>query len=125
MDRTCNEGKVSVHLRPESSRRQKGVGSIKNDVRVYGSASAVSNSVSRRCSIASSVSSLVQAQKGIVSRREATTSLVQLILDAKRDVHHRVEACFHVLYLQSAFPDVFDLVSPPFPIGDTSKVGNS
>ena len=64
---------------------------------------------------------LVQGQKGIVSRREATTSLVQLILDAKRDVHHRVEACFHVLYLQSAFPDVFEPVLPPLVSGQTTQ----
>lgn len=62
------------------------------------------------------LTAVVQCKKGNVSRRQATNSLVQLILDSKGDLHDKIDACFHVLYLQSAFSDVFDPVLPPFPV---------
>lgn len=61
------------------------------------------------------LAALVQAQKGNVSRQQATVSLTKLIRDSKRHALDRMEACFHAIYLQSAFPDVFDPVLPPFP----------
>lgn len=48
---------------------------------------------------------------------------MQLILDAKDHALERVWACFHVLYLQSAFADVFDPILPPFPIHNVPEPG--
>lgn len=58
---------------------------------------------------------LVQVQQGNTSRADANEALIRMIKRAWGGWPDRMNACFHALYLQSTFPDVFDPVLPPFP----------
>lgn len=67
--------------------------------------------------LAHTLTTLVKVRNGTIPREKATAQLRRMIKDANGPWLNRVRACFFVLHLQSAFPDVFDPILPPFPTG--------